>query len=110
MRLMNIRAYPVKQVGLGEIVGAQGDLARICPQDYKPRQMTDVTVAPHADSNWIIIMEVVFQRAGKYRFGWARIGYVSGGHRGWQDYYVGDIRITALSRSKNPELVGPETC
>lgn len=107
IQVTSIRAYLIKQVRVGQLFGWQGDPAKTCPQQFTPHPVTDVTVAPHSDSDWTILLALIFKRPGKYRFGWARITYVAGGQRGWQNYYVGDTRITA---QKDPQLVHLDRC
>jgi hypothetical protein len=102
IRVSSIRAYRFKDVGVGQLFGAQGNLVKTCPAEFKPYPLADATLAPHADSNWMIMLAVVFRRPGKYHFGWMRINYLADGKLGWQNYYVGDVRITARS---DPKLI-----
>ena len=109
IHVTNIRAYLISQVGLGQLVGEQGDLAKNCGRPMTPHPVTDVTVQPHSDSSWMVVIALVYKHPGRYPFGRVRITYTAGGRRGWQNYYVGDIRVTAVSRQKDPQLVDPPT-
>jgi hypothetical protein len=108
VQVVSIRAYPIRQVGMGQLFGGQGDLAKDCPNYFQPHPLTDVKVRPHSGSKWIIILTVIFERPGKYRFGWAHLTFTTAGQRGWQTYFTGDMRITAIPPSQDPRLIQPQ--
>jgi len=109
IRVINVRAYPLDQTQGGGAID-EGDLPKGCPEFYKPHPVTDVTVAQHADSNWVIIIAFKFERSGRYRFGTAKIGYETADGRGWQYFGLPDVRVRTVPVKSNPGLYSPLLC
>jgi hypothetical protein len=109
LRALNVRAYVYPQ---SQATGNfdEGDLAKVCPQYYKPRPVTDLVVQPGKDSRWLVIIEIVFERPGHYHFGLAKLSYVTGGRRAWQYFPLPDLRIKAVPVKTAPQLYIPDTC
>jgi len=109
IRILNVTAYPLSQVGPTAYVD-EGDLPKTCPEHFKPHPLTDVVVAPRSDSSWDVVIALTFDRPGTYTFGLLRIGYVSAGSRGWQDYYLENLHMTAVPGRSHPHLYQPDVC
>ena len=107
--VVNVRAYLLSQTEGGAAID-EGDLAKGCPEFYKPHPVTDVAVAQHADSKWVIVIAFKFERSGRYHFGTARIGYQTAGQPGWQYFGLPDIRVSTVPIKSNPRLYGPLRC
>jgi hypothetical protein len=110
IRLLNIRAYLLSQTGgIGDV--DEGNLAKNCPELYKPRPVTDVVVAPRSSSKWVIAVALIFRKPGKYHLGLLRIGYIAAGHAGWQRYYIRNLNLTAVPpQAAPPHLYQPTRC
>jgi hypothetical protein len=110
IRVINVRAYLISQVRGGGSAIDEGDVARNCPEFYKPHPVTDVVVASHTDSRWVVVIELIFERPGRYRFGTARINYVTEGQSGWQYFGLPDVRVYTVPAKSNPSLYRPLRC
>jgi hypothetical protein len=106
LRTLNVRAYGIYQ---SQPTGNfdEGDLAKLCPESYKPHPVTDVTFRPGKGSRWVVIIEVVFERPGRYHFRLGKVSYLSGGRRGWQYFPLPDLRIKTVPVKTAPHLYYP---
>jgi hypothetical protein len=107
IRVLNIRAYPTSEAGLGWMIGFQGDLTR-CP-GFRPRPVSAVVIAGRSEITWIVVISFIITQPGQYHSGRVRLDYVTNGHAGWQIYYFND-NIEAVSPKKDPNLVQPSKC
>ncbi len=62
-RAITIKAYSFRRSRAGIFEGEQGDLEKICPRQFVPVPLSDVTVAPHSYSQWNIVLSFVVPRA-----------------------------------------------
>lgn len=96
-------AYRWSVNGVTPGFGDSGDLPKECPKTYKPHAVTAAVTAPHAYSNWIIVLALHFAKPGRYYFDQERINYLADGKPGWQ---VQNLHITIYEiRGFNP---GPQ--
>jgi hypothetical protein len=95
VHLVSVTAYRWRQVGLGELIGAIGDLPRTCPSHFRPHKVTDAVTAAHADSAWMVVVSVRFSQPGRYHFRRFRLAYTTGGQSGWQ-YANLRVNVTAV--------------
>jgi len=109
IRVISIRAYLRSQAGGGSAID-EGNLAKACPEFYKPHPLTDVTVPKHADSRWVVIIALVFERPGLYKFGTVKIGYDIAGQQGWQYFSLPDVRARTVPIKTHPHLYRPTRC
>lgn len=86
VRLVSVTAYPqVPEYGAQEF-GASGDLAKECPKFYpSPHQVSAAVTAPHAYSDWTVMLALQFSKPGRYYLSQIRINYLADGKPGWQD-------------------------
>jgi hypothetical protein len=102
VRVLSITAYNYYQVGSG-VISAYGDLPRECPKLYRPHPLTEVITAPHANSDWFVVIAFMIPRPGRYHLNQVTIGYETGGRRYWQ-YQNLDTEII-VTRSRAPDSV-----
>jgi hypothetical protein len=58
VRLLGVSAHPGQAVGV-----LDGDLSKLCRKTYPPYPVTDAVAAPHADSNWHLVLAITFTAA-----------------------------------------------
>ncbi len=102
VRLVNVLAYTWHDVHNIGILSEAGVLPRECPDEYKPHPLTAVTVAPHSNANWLVVVAFTISKPGVYVLNQVRIDYETQGHEGWQ-YQNVNLTITI----RNPPLPGP---
>jgi hypothetical protein len=89
VHLVSVTAYPAPlSVGLG-----RGNLLKLCRKIYPPHPVSDFVAAPHADSNWTLVLAYGFTRPGRYHLGRVKIFYQTNGRKGWQYEHM-DVTIT----------------
>lgn len=104
VQLRSITAHPATNgtIGLGH-----GDLVKFCRKNFPPYPVTDAVTAPHANSNWYVLLAVSFTHPGRYYLGRVKIFYTAGGQRGWQyDNLFATITITAARPGTKPSFDG----
>jgi hypothetical protein len=95
--------------GLVAPLGFQGDLPKTCPEHYKPRPMSSLSIPARSSGIGEVVVSFKIVKPGHYTMGTVRIDYVSGGHRYWQLYYL-PVNITAVPAASDPRLVQPLKC
>jgi hypothetical protein len=93
----------------GVFEGRQGNLPAECPRLFHPVPLTVIRVPPHSYSRWDLVLSLVVPRPGRYRIGTMKITYVTGGHTGWQFFYLNETIITRPAAA-DPGLVQPFRC
>jgi len=106
---MTIKAYSFRRSGAGVFEGAQGDLEKICPQQFVPIPVNDVIVAPHSYSRWNIVLSFVVPHPVHIPYIQMKVRYEADSHQGWQPLYL-NVRFAAIPASKDPALVQPYHC
>jgi hypothetical protein len=91
VHVVNVRAYLWRQVGVGWLIGAFGDLPKQCPREYKPHPVTVVTTKPRSDSEWMVIIALTVSKPGTYHLHKVKMSYVTAGKRGWQYLYFDTV-------------------
>ena len=101
--IVNVYAYAYAYAAVGHgIISGEGNLPVACPNQYHPRPISAAVTAPHADSQWFVVIAYTISKVGTYHMDRLKIGYVTHGHHGWQ-YQNLDTTITVV----NPPLLGP---
>lgn len=81
--------------------------APYCRQRDKPYPVTDAVTSPHSDSNWYVVIAIIFATPGRYQLGRAKILYTSDGQRGWQYQNLDTtVVITAARKGAKPAFSG----
>src|SRR5712691_5820333 len=85
----------------------QGDLAK-CPKrlDYRVMPVTRITEPPHGESDWRLLVSIVFTKPGRYHLYLLKVDYVEDGQRHW-DYVRANIPVRAISPKTDPRLIQP---
>lgn len=102
LRIQNVLAYTWQDVHDIGILTESGVLPKECPDEFKPHPLTVVTVAPHSNANWLVVIAFTISKPGVYQLNQIRIDYETQGHAGWQ-YQNVNTTVTV----KNPPLPGP---
>src|SRR6266851_8057203 len=102
MHVLNVRAYNIKHVGYGGIIGQQGDLPSECPGQFVPHPIGSFVVAPRKRSAYFVVLAFIFSKPGRYHLKRLKIYYTADGKDGWQ--YQNFDRTYVVS---NPPLPGP---
>jgi|SRR5580658_3380812 hypothetical protein len=101
-RLLNVTAHPGQAVG---IIG--GNLLKLCKTMYPSYPVTDAVTAPHAYSNWHLVLAVTLTRPGRYDLRRVKIDYTTDGHNGWQYQNIfTTIFVRAARPGEKPEFDG----
>jgi hypothetical protein len=80
VRLLTTHAYaPSFSVGL-----VDGNLAKLCRKISVAHPLTDTTAAPHADTNYGLVLAFRFTKPGQYSLHRVKISYETDGQKGWQ--------------------------
>jgi hypothetical protein len=98
--LLNVRAYSIRKLGYGGL-SQTGDLPSECPGWFVPRPIGSFAIAPHRDSDWMVVIAFRISRPGTYHLRRLRISYSTDGGRGWQYEYP-----TITYTISNPPLPG----
>jgi hypothetical protein len=81
-----------------------GDLAKCF--DYTVLPVTRIVEPPHGESDWRLLVSLVFTKPGRYPVYLLKVDYVEDGQRHW-DYVRADISLRAISPSTDPRLLQP---
>ncbi len=104
VRLLSVTAHPATdgRIGIGH-----GDMVKLCRKEFPPYPVTDAVTAPHANSNWYVLLAVRFTRPGRFYLGRVKIYYTVGGQRGWQyQNLFATIIVTAARPGTKPWFDG----
>ena len=101
LRVLNVRAYDYKHTR-DVAVGAAGDLAKECPDLFKPKPINSYITPPHGASSWFVVIAFTISKPGRYYLKKVRVDYSAGGHRGWQYIAIDTTMIIT-----NPPDPGP---
>jgi hypothetical protein len=101
LRTLSVYAYSYKDIRQG-LISQAGVLYKECPREFRPHPVSVVTVGPHSDANWLVVISFAISRPGIYHLGRVRLDYTTQGHKGWQYQ-----NINATVTVKNPPLPGP---
>jgi hypothetical protein len=101
LRVLNVRAYNYKHTR-DVPVGAAGDLAKECPDLFKPKPTNSYITPPHGASSWFVVIAFTISKPGRYYLKKVRVDYTAGGHPGWQY-----IAIDTTMVITNPPDPGP---
>jgi hypothetical protein len=79
---VTIRALAPSRDNGGTFAYFQGDLAK-CPKraDYKLRPVARIVEPPHGQSDWRLLVSVVFTKPGRYHLYLLKVDYVEDGER-----------------------------
>lgn len=102
LHLLNVYAYSWADTHDTGILGQLGVLSIECPNEFRPHPLTVVTVGPHSNANWLVVIAFTIAKPGVYHLNQIRIDYETQGHEGWQ-YQNVNSTITV----KNPPRPGP---
>jgi hypothetical protein len=102
LRMLNVLAYSWADTHNTGLINDGGVLSKECPSQFKPHPLSVVTVAPHANANWLVVIAFRISKPGVYHLDQVRIDYETQGHKGWQ-YQNVNTTVTV----KNPPLPGP---
>lgn len=86
----------------------QGDLAKCGPGDlgYGAVPVSRIVEPPHGESDWRLLVSLVFTKPGRYHLYRLKVDYVEDGRRHW-DYVRADIIVRAVSPKTDPSLIQP---
>jgi hypothetical protein len=86
----------------------QGDLSRCGSGDlgHGAVPVTGIVEPPHGNSDWRLVVSLVFTKPGRYHLDRLKIDYVEAGRRYW-DYVKADIIVRAVSPKTYPGLIQP---
>ena len=101
LRVLNVRAYDYRQTK-ETVTGGAGDLARECPDLFKPKPINSYITPPHGASSWFVVIAFTISKAGRYYLGKVRVDYTAEGEPGWQYIATDTTMIIA-----NPPDPGP---
>jgi hypothetical protein len=101
LRVLNVRAYDYKHTR-DVPVGGAGDLAKECPDLFKPKPLNSYITPPHGASSWFVVIAFTVSKPGRYYLKQVRVDYTAGGHRGWQYITIDTTMVIA-----NPPDPGP---
>jgi hypothetical protein len=103
VRLLGVTAHPAPpSLGIG-----RGDLAKPCRTTYPSYPVTDAVTAPHADSNWDLVLAIAFTKPGRYHLGLAKIYYTTDSQMGWQyEHLNATLLVTAAGPGTKPVFDG----
>jgi hypothetical protein len=104
---VQIRALAPSLANGGTFAFYQGDLTK-CPRrlDYRVLPVTRIVEPPQRNSDWRVLVSLVFTKPGRYYLYLLKVDYVEGGQRHW-DYLRADIPIRAVSPRNDPRLIQP---
>lgn len=102
LHVLNVFAYSWTDTHDTGILGQLGVLSKECPSEFRPHPLSVVTVGPHSNANWLVVIAFTISKPGVYHLDQVRIDYETQGHEGWQ-YQNIDTTVTV----KNPPLPGP---
>jgi hypothetical protein len=100
LHMLNVYAYRYADVHNG-LISLTGVLSKECPREFKPQPVSVVTVAPHSNATWLVVLAFTISKPGIYHLDQVRIDYQTQGRRYWQ-YQNVFMTITI----KNPPLPG----
>jgi hypothetical protein len=109
IRVLNVRAYLISQVGVGWFNGYQGNLPKNCPEHFKPKTVNAVLIGRRAHSNWLVVLSLIIRKPEHIHLGKVKITYVADRHSGWQYYYL-NVFLNVVSPSSIPGHVRPLKC
>ena len=101
LHMLNVVAYRFADVHEG-LISLTGVLPMECPSQFRPHPLSVVTVPPHADSAWLVVLAFTISKPGVYHLNQIRIDYETQGRQGWQ-YQNINTTVTI----KNPPLTNP---
>ena len=101
LRVLNVSAYDYRQTK-ETVTGGAGDLARECPDLFKPKPINSYITPPHGASSWFVVIAFTISKPGRYYLGKVRLDYTAGGEPGWQYIAIDTTMIIA-----NPPDPGP---
>jgi hypothetical protein len=112
IRILGAWAYPYSRLTHhGTAVIDEGNLTKDCPESFAQHPVADVVVAPRSNTNWYVVIALVFLRPGQtYHLGVARVDYVTGGQSGWQYYRLPNAWLHTFPKGAIPNLYQPEVC
>jgi hypothetical protein len=96
-----VRAYDYRQTK-ETVTGGAGDLARECPDLFKPKPINSYITPPHGASSWFVVIAFTISKPGRYYLGKVRVDYTAEGEPGWQYIAIDTTMIIA-----NPPDPGP---
>lgn len=102
LHILNVFAYSWKDTHNTGLISEAGVLSKECPSQFKPHPLSVITVAPHANADWLVVIAFTISKPGVYHLDRVRIDYETQGHRGWQYQ-----NVNTTVRIKNPPLPGP---
>jgi hypothetical protein len=79
VRLLNVTAHPGQAVGV-----IRGNPLKRCQASYPAYPVTDAVTAPHANSNWHLVLAITITRPGTYDLRRVKIRYTINGRTRWQ--------------------------
>jgi len=77
----------------GHVGVIDGNLAKLCRRTSPAHPLTDAVAAPHADTNWALVLAIRFTKPGQYTLHRVKISYETNGQKGWQ-YEHFDFTVT----------------
>jgi hypothetical protein len=66
------------------VISEVGVLYLECPHVYRPHPLSVVTIGPHSNARWLVIVSFTISRPGVYHLGRVHLDYTTAGRRGWQ--------------------------
>jgi hypothetical protein len=102
LRMLRVYAVSYKDTQGSGLISGEGVLYKECPHFYRPHPLSVVTVGPHSDANWLVVISFTISRPGIYHLSRVRLDYTTQGHTGWQYQNINET-VTV----KNPPLPGP---
>jgi hypothetical protein len=106
---VSIRALPSRADTGGQFL-FQGDLSR-CPKrpGYGVMPVQRIVEPPHGQSDWMLLVSLVFTRPGHYHLYVLKVDYLEDGLRYWDDVHA-DISVKAIAPKIDPRIVQPRPC
>jgi hypothetical protein len=91
VRVVNVRAYLRRQVGVGWLESAFGDLPKQCPREFTPHPLAAVVTKPRSSFQYMVIIALTISKPGTYHLRKVKMTYVVDGKKGWQYQYFDTV-------------------
>src|SRR5215469_11983447 len=105
VRLLTTLAY-APSFG-GQVGVIDGNLAKLCRSPSPAHPLTDTVAAPHADTNWALVLAIRFAKPGQYTLNRVKISYETNGQKGWQyEHFNFTATVTAARPGTESRFAG----